>query len=229
MLVDRTSATYIGVNVWSQPVEARVFARLLLSEMMRHIWKQDTRVLLLLKHPELLFELEQILPLFAALEQNRGSVFAAIRSIPDLGRLGSACVMNARTVIAHRSNPSPRLTSCISLPWRPGHFFEKTVRSLPDDECFVIHAGESTHVRVKQVDSASKEICEEEVPWLDLNSPDEDDEALFANLFGPGEEKKRASATFKKRDAPYTSLRSASDKAHLRHALSMLGYQDLER
>jgi hypothetical protein len=175
MFVD---SAYIGVNVWSQRSSACTLARLLLDSIMRNIWKQDAKILLLLTHPELLFEMEQILPLFAALEQNGGSLFVAARSIADFGWQGSTLVENARTVIAHRSNPSFRLTSCISGSW--GQFFDKTVRSLPDNECIILHAGEATHVRVKSVDP--------EVPrWRDLKNSDEDYDALSAYLFGPGE------------------------------------------
>jgi hypothetical protein len=212
MLVDRRSAAYVGVHVWNRPGEAHAFARLLLGDLMRNVQKQDTRLLLLLKHPELLFELEQILPLFAALEQVQGSLFVAARSLADFGKLGPAHVRNARTVIVHRSNPSPHFISCIGQSW--GHFFDRTVRALPDNECFVLHEGKCTHVRVKPVNA--EKIPEEVVPPVDLRSFDEDYDDLFAYLFGPGETKKRA------------SLRSASDKVHLRRALAMLGYEDLE-
>jgi hypothetical protein len=110
------------------------------------------------------------------------------------------------------------LVSCIGESWWSGHFFDRTVRALPDDECFVLYAGKCTHVRVKSVNT--EKIPEEEVPSVDLGSFDEDYDDLFAYLFGPGETKKRASAT---------SFRSVSDRVHLRRALAMLGYEDLER
>ncbi len=234
------SATYIGINVWSQPKVARAIARVLLTDICKCVREQaPARMLLLFKHPELLFDQTQILPLFAFMEQAQGSVFAAVRSIADFG--GSAIVKNARTVIVHRSHPSRDWTSCISNSWE--HPL-RIVRSLPDNECFVIHAGQATHVRVRPTVPLSPIFAARNVhqsqdgtggfSWLYPDDNFDDDAVLSISLFGAGEERKSGIPQRKRRSSrttrrPCSLNLCSSDEAHLRSALSFLGRYNLER
>jgi hypothetical protein len=234
------SATYIGINAWSQPNAARAIARVLLTDICKYVrCYEPARMLLLFKHPELLFDQTQILPLFAFMEQAGGSLFAAVRSIADFG--GSAIVKNARTVIVHRSHPSRDWTSCISRSWE--HPL-RTVRSLPDNECFVVHAGQATHVRVKPTVSGFPIFAARNIhqprdgtgcsPRLYPGDDFDDDAALSISLFGPDEERKSGIAECQKCSSRMMrrvcSLNlCSSDEAHLRSALSLLGRFHLER
>ncbi len=245
------SAAYIGVNVWSQPEESRAFARLLLTNIIRAVSEGepgDRRMLLLIKHPELLFDMEQVTPLFALMDQMNGSIFMASRSVADLGWQASTILKDAPTLIVHRSHPSWEMQSCISTPWWAGHAsFNRSIHTFPDDECFVIHEGEATHIRVMPVDPGPPIGAESSVypptdssgaaahlPWLDLDIIDDDDiEALCAHLFGPGEAKQKEQAhQDAPRRAPYHAhcIRlSSPDEANLSRALLLLGREQTPR
>ena len=205
------SALYVGVNIWKQPVEARSLAQLLLRTLLRRISEQaqePPHTLLLLKHPELLFHMEQISPIFSLMQQAHGSVFAAVRTLEDFHWRSGALLKNAQTVIAHRGTPSWDLTSCLSSPWSLRHaFFKKQLPRLPDNECFVLHRGQTAHVRLSPFDTAHEsgnaDIMvapmdsdgelraastwrEEDEIYVDEEGGVEDElEELFGHLFGP--------------------------------------------
>jgi hypothetical protein len=162
---ETASAAYVGVNVWSQPEKARALARALLTHIVKRVSEQapgEMRMLLLLKHPELLFDLAQILPLFACMEQAQGSVFATTRSLEDFHWPASNIVKNARTIIAHRSQPDWSLSHAIVRH----SSFDKTVCTLPDNECFVIHAGTAAHVRVNSIHPDSIHGANRMIPFF---------------------------------------------------------------
>jgi hypothetical protein len=151
---DCTNAVYLGFNVWqSATTESRDIAQALLSDFTQFLSaSQAHHVLLLIEHPALLFNLEEIWPLFSLLEQAQGSLFVSARSVADFGKDAPKFLKNARTLIIHRSNTTLPFEPYVSLHWSRHHpFFDGSIRQFDHHDCCVIHAGQATHVRVTPV------------------------------------------------------------------------------
>jgi hypothetical protein len=143
---DPGSFAYMGVNAGRSPQDSYVYAQQLLSAVVDIVSTHAiAKILLLCLHPEDLFDLAEILPLFALLERVEGSLFVAARSLTDFGGFAQPFLCNARTVITHRGMPSSGLLRTLTGE-HPS--FERRVRTLPDNECFVLYGGQATHVRL---------------------------------------------------------------------------------
>jgi len=235
------SGTYLGFNVWRHPQHARQRARFFLTEMLAYLSEQPPEarpLLLLIKHPELLFESEQILPLCSFMEQGYGSVFVGLRSLADVSSYDAALLENARTVIAHRSHPTWKLKRRISLPrWQRSLVFDRIVCGLPDDECFVLHAGHAMHVRVTEdedvVGAKFAPAPGNSFPPTVADPPtpcDDEVDAILASLFGPAHQEEDVGVTSQEMGHSCHHARSlvlySPDQAHLRRVLSLLGRED---
>ena len=193
---------YIGFSVTQRPQQAKSEARRMLSSLLQTLdtLPRHSHVLVLIHHAELLFEAEDIAPLFSTLEQRDARVFVGMRSIADVGRDALRVLRDAQTLLVHRSATSRPFEQFISPQWWQRGQLEMHVRSLPDDECFVIHKGTSTHVRVFPVQAehhppspgsrtpfhtpslhqqpSSREHCSDEENEL---------EEILATIFGPSQ------------------------------------------
>ena len=199
---DQADAAYLSFNAWSRPQEARHLARYLLDDLASYLVERDkgpSRVLLLLKHPELLFEIGQVASLFALLEQKRGSVFVAARSPADLGREAGRILKNATTLLIHRSMTTLPFEPYVAFSGPRRHpFFDGTIQRLTDERCFAIHQGQVALVQIApvQCDAADLLRAHKRIPALppddeacfswDLCLPDEEEDAWdLAAIFGP--------------------------------------------
>lgn len=190
-------AMYFGFQIWSHPNEARLFAQGLLAAATRTIAEQTSgsRTLLLFNHPELLFGKDEIAPLFALMDRMQGSVFLSARSPRDLDRFYAPILLNAQTLIVHRSIPSFEFdfSSRLHLETWQQSIFEQAIRTLPNDECMVISAGEAARVRLGLPDFPSRvtAITVEPSPSGPDSEPeiekDEEDEELLLSLFRPND------------------------------------------
>ena len=167
------------------------------------------------------------------MEQAQGSVFVAARSFADFQ--WSDVVKNARTVIAHRSNPCSDLTGGIATSRWSGHAsFDRVVCSLPDNESFVLHAGKAAHVRVNPGDSdltpSAKRTSPQGTPGAFAQLPCveievEEEEEILAFLFRPHDQGEECVLP----PQPFTHFRRidllTNDQIHLRSAISLLGLE----
>jgi hypothetical protein len=155
-------AAYFSFNAWSSPQRARSLAAFLLADLSGSLTERasgSNHVLLLIKRPDLLFDLQQLAALFARMEHAGGSVFVAVRSTADLGSQAAHLLSSASTLLVHRSSSAAPFEPSVDLPWWGRHSsFKRTIRRLPDDECFVIHQGRLTHVRIDPVESSTTEV-----------------------------------------------------------------------
>jgi len=205
---DQADAAYFAFNAWSRPEEARVQARFLLADLASYLSERvhkKPRVLLLIKHPEYLFDVEQIVPLFAQMERSLGSLFLAVRSPADLGRAPHHVLKNASILLVHRSLTALPFEPYIAFPWWKSHsFVNESLQSLSDQDCFVIARGGVTQVRVAPVHleaaeivrathhyaspsqtTTSAQVLEEDPSIFFLPEDDEEDDvrALVAEIF----------------------------------------------
>lgn len=159
---EHAEAAYFSFNAWSRPEQARALARFLLADLASYLSERTAgapHVLLLIKHPNLLFDLQQIAPLFAYMERMGGSVFVTVRSVADLGSQASRILSNAPTLLIHRSSTAAHFDPYVSVPWWSTRAIsDGTVRQLPDDECVVIHRGEDSCVRLDPVVVETAEV-----------------------------------------------------------------------
>lgn len=187
-------AVYFGFQVWSHPNEARLFAQGLLAATTRAIAEQTSgsRTLLLFNHPELLFGHDEIAPLFALMDRMQGSVFLSARSPRDLDRFYAPILLSAQTLIVHRSIPSYEFdfSSRLQLDTWQKSAFDQAIRTLPDNECMVISAGEASRVRLGLPDfhACARAITLEPSPGgPDSEIEDEgEEEAFLSHLLHPG-------------------------------------------
>ncbi|GHP00770.1 hypothetical protein KSF_108170 [Reticulibacter mediterranei] len=226
---EETVALSIGVNIWSQPAAARLEARKLLRYVTRAISEREPdepRLLLLLKHPELLLAHEELPPLFALLDQAQGSLFAAARSVADFAGVGEDIVEQVSTLIMHRGSPMS------DVPIR--HCFKQQVFTMPDDECIVLHAGRAAHVRVNPVELDLPSLLVKPILPLPPECPEEDEqesdlddlEEMLAEVFGPGAshtEETSAPQSSSTHHVVTLSVGGNTDQAFLRSAFSLLG------
>lgn len=149
---DNADAAYFSFSAWSRPEEARLQARYLLADLASYLAERtqsQPRVLLLIKHPELLFDLEQITPLFAQMERARGSLFVSARSVADFGKAAPHVLKNASVLLIHRSQTSSPFEPYIPRPWWKSHaFFNGALQRLADRDCFAIAGGRVSQVHV---------------------------------------------------------------------------------
>ena len=102
---DEADAAYFSFNAWSRPDEARMQARFLLADLASYLverTKTRTPVLLLINHPEQLFDLEQVAPLFARMQAAHGSLFLAASSPSDFGHAAQRLMSDASVLLIHR-------------------------------------------------------------------------------------------------------------------------------
>lgn len=146
-------AAYCSFNALAEPLSARAQASFLLADLASSLGgiSRSKGVLLLIRHPELLFEPEQLAPCLLGIEQLGGSVFLTARSPADLGKGAMRFFANAQTVLLHRSNAWLRDLPVPLSGQREQAFFRKATGQLPDDECFVIRRGHALHVRLDPV------------------------------------------------------------------------------
>lgn len=152
---DDTDAAYFSFSAWNRPEEARALARYLLTDLARYLaerTQREPRVLFLIKHPERLFDLEQIAPLFAQMERAQGSLFVSARSTADFGKAAPHVLKNASVVLVHRSQSA--------LPFEPyvapsrrifSPLFNGGLQQLADQDCFAIVGGRAYQVCVTPV------------------------------------------------------------------------------
>jgi hypothetical protein len=149
------SAAYLSFNALTHPRSARTQATLLLADLARYLTesgRQTEHVLLLIQHPELLFDLEQQLaPLLATTEQVGMRVFLAVSRSADLGYQAHRILAYAQTILLHRGCAGwSDLAPYVSVPRKLVPSVQ-TLAQLPDDECFVISNGVVRHARLDPV------------------------------------------------------------------------------
>ncbi|GCE32047.1 hypothetical protein KDA_75310 [Dictyobacter alpinus] len=246
---ESANAVYLGLNVWEGAQEAQDTAQACLSDFTRFLSTTRTRhVLLLIEHPALLFNMQEICPLFALLEQAQGSMFVSARSVADFGKEAPRLLKNARTLIAHRSTPEPFEPYVSQRGWNQRPFFGEAIRQFHRDECFVIHAGQATPVRVNPIFIDTDGVvgsrlsprpstdgpAAARIPWLDLDIQDAEFEEFLASAFGPlaqdrsneqamPPQRKGARQTRPRRGRTRSAELLSNDRSHLRSALSLLG------
>lgn len=147
------NAVYLGFNAWDRSQEITDMAHTLLTEFVRYLTASgEHHVLLLIEHPIPLFTTEELCSLYAVLEQQRGSLFVSTRSVADFGQEAHHLLRNARTLIVHRSATTLPFEPYVSLSWQSHHpLFTGMVRRFAHNECFVIHAGQASPVRVTPI------------------------------------------------------------------------------
>jgi hypothetical protein len=152
---EHAEAAYFAFNAWSHPEQARALARFLLADLASYLTERaggPERVLLLIKRPDLLFDLQRVAPLFAHMEHMGAGLFVAVRSAADLGSQATRILSNAQTLLVHRSSTFTPCEPYVSLPWWSTRSrFNGTVRHLSDDECLVIGGGEVSRIRLDPV------------------------------------------------------------------------------
>ena len=223
---DDAHARYFGFQIWSHPNEARLFAQGLLAAITRKISERcsERRTLLLFNHPELLFENDEISPLFALMDRLNGSVFLSARSPRDFDHFYAPILLNAQTLIVHRSIPSYDFdfTARLSLDSWERKEFEQILRRLPDNECMVLSAGEAAHVRLGLPDFPSPAMALTIAPppdEPDLGSTVDEEDALLSSLFQPDAENGYACSS----PASHRSLVVGNnDQAHVDQATDLL-------
>jgi hypothetical protein len=152
---DHADAAYFSFKAWSRPEEARHQARFLLADLADYLEEraaeEPPQVLVLIKHPEQLFEMEYIASLFARMQQSQGSLFIAARSLDDFGRSASHVLQNAPMWLVHRSRTWRPFET--SLPRRRRYTLpsEEHLQHLGDQDCFAIGNGSVKQVRITPV------------------------------------------------------------------------------
>lgn len=160
----RASATYVGINVWRQPEKAVSHAHALLHSILHYVstpCPERPRLLLLIKHPHLLFSHDQLATLFTCLSQSNDSVFLAFRSTNDLGWRASSIIEQANTLIIHRSHASSEVTNCLASSWDDRERLKQQILTLPDNDCYVLSQGIATHVQLMPPPL----VCADKLAW----------------------------------------------------------------
>lgn len=151
-LYDQKDAAYVSFNTWGSPREARHHAQFLLDKLFCSSLSCKTPVLLLINHPERLFDPEQMTPLFARMRASHGSLFLATSSPEDFGWAADRLMSDASVLLIHRSLSSRPFELYVARPWWKRNPLHNTaLQRLSDHECFVLGKGEVSHVRVAPV------------------------------------------------------------------------------
>lgn len=145
---DSIDGAYLSFDAWSRPEHARYQAHVLLADLAGSLVERPRsarRVLVLLRHPDLLFDAETIRQLAVLLEQAGGSAFFAVRSLSDLGAAAPSILHGTSTFLLHRSPASEVLTA---LAPRDASAFRLLPR-LDDHDCLAISRGQVALLRVQ--------------------------------------------------------------------------------
>jgi hypothetical protein len=144
-------AAYLSFEAITHPLRAHTQATLLLADLVRYLvdaGSSKKRVLLLLQHPELLFDLEeQIVPFLSSIERLGASVILEVGTPEDLGSSAGHILSLAHTVVMHSSPawwPYAQTIPGVRIP-------VQALTQLPRDECLVIQGGSVSRMRVDPV------------------------------------------------------------------------------
>ena len=169
---DDADAAYLSFPTWSRPEQAHLLARFLLADLTSYLAerKRDQKpVLLLMKHPTLLFGTNQLASLSTLLAAHNSSLFMAEHAPANFGQNARRVLSTASTVILHRSTNTLPFESLLDSS-RSLRFFERQLPNLAADQSFLLHRGTSTLAHIAPVHTEQSALQPLPFSWAEQDS-----------------------------------------------------------
>jgi hypothetical protein len=144
-------AAYLSFNTIASPDKAPLQASFLLSDLVRQLTAADrdtSPVLLLIEHPELLFDVEQLCPLLADIEHLCAAAYLSIGSLSDLHFSMYRILSYVQTMLIHRNSVMNGVLSLFPNVSRKRVPPAQVLAQLSNDECFVVRDAFVWHARI---------------------------------------------------------------------------------